>query len=231
MGYSFPLTFIFSKMVKTTNQIEFKDPKFEETLFFPVFPVLGSSEAPDIHPFVSVENTCIWYILRMKDFQDGSEFLPQGCWIFGSNCNRKKIGNRQALNLQALGSHVFPYNHVLTAERHVFVVPKPNQTCVFCTLKQKFEACNSCILVGFCPHFRTLLNEVPRFDPWGPSVTVVGEWIVVPWVIVTRATLWLCQNSYWSHGPVEIVDLATENCDFPISFLYVYQRVYVDNIG
>ena len=119
-------------------------------------------------------------------------------------------------------------NHFLTAERRVFVVPKPNQTYVFCRLKPKLKACKSCILVGFLP---SLLNEISRFDPWGPLVTVVGEWLMVPLVIVTRATLWLCQNSYWSHGPVEIVDLATEHGDLPMSFLYVYQRVYVDNIG
>ena len=39
-------------------------------------------------------------------------------------------------------------------------------------------------------------------------------------------TLWWCQNSYWSHGPVEIVDLPSykKMVNFH-SFLYVYQRV------
>jgi len=27
-------------------------------------------------------------------------------------------------------------------------------------------------------------------------------------------TLWLCQNSYWSHGPVEIVNFPMKHCEF-----------------
>ena len=50
--------------------------------------------------------------------------------------------------------------------------------------------------------------------------------IVVFW---SMSTLWLCQNSYWSHGPVEIVDFPLKNAGsfwiFPSFFGTLYQRV------
>ena len=78
--------------------------------------------------------------------------------------------------------------------------------------------------------------------PWYPGAEV---WPVpyarVPWLALMP---WLChelnlpgiickhiQPWWWlvtiSMKPIEIVDLPTENCDFPTSYVAVYQRVYI----
>ena len=71
----------------------------------------------------------------------------------------------------------------------------------------------------------------PSHETWFPAardaVNKMGPWVLGAWSFAKKTrwvatrhpcwlmiTLWLCQNRYWSHGPVEIVDLPIENDDF-----------------
>ena len=69
------------------------------------------------------------------------------------------------------------------------------------------------------PHMEDPIDHTPAVMAWAP----IGHQI---WF---RSTLWLCQNSYWSHGPVEIVDFPLKNAGsfriFPSFFGTLYQRV------
>ena len=48
--------------------------------------------------------------------------------------------------------------------------------------------------------------------------------------LTRTSTLWLCQNSYWSHGPVEIVDLPSYKMVILHGDVVVYQRVYLGQL-
>jgi hypothetical protein len=54
--------------------------------------------------------------------------------------------------------------------------------------------------------------------PYFQSNLSIGGAIIISgrvYVVQIKLTLWLCQNSYWSHGHLKIVDLAIKNGDVP----------------
>jgi hypothetical protein len=84
---------------------------------------LGSSEAPDIYPFVSVEN---WHA---SDIFWGFFRLPRWFWVSATGLLDIRIelpsetfGNRQVLNLQVLGSHVLPKKIIFLQLKDVFLL-------------------------------------------------------------------------------------------------------------
>ena len=64
-----------------------------------------------------------------------------------------------------------------------------------------------------CINITQGLVNVPFLGYWTPPFNGHYRWYT-SWLgdvqlgrLMTHVTLWLCQHSYWSHGPVEIVDL------------------------
>ena len=84
------------------------------------------------------------------------------------------------------------------------------------------------------PLFR-LGHVLCRFMENGCSDRITFDWCQAsdPRILggpVNQDTLWLWLNSYWT-WPIEIVDLAMKNGDFPISYVKVFTRGYLWKIN